>query len=39
VIGASNSLVFVHFIEGNNQMDYLLLLLLDFDDYFSSQMI
>jgi hypothetical protein len=38
MIGASNSLVIMQLIEGSNQMDYLLVLL-DFHDYFPSQMI
>jgi hypothetical protein len=38
MIGASNSLVTMKSIEGSNKMDYLLVLL-DFHDYFPSQMI
>jgi hypothetical protein len=38
MIGASNSLVNMQLIEGSNQTDYLLVLL-DFHDYFPSQMI
>jgi hypothetical protein len=38
MIGASNSLVIMQMIEGSNQMDYLLVIL-DFHDYFPSQMI
>jgi hypothetical protein len=38
MIGASNSLVTMQLIEGSNQMEYLLALI-DFHDYFPSQMI
>jgi hypothetical protein len=38
MIGASNSLVTMHLIEGSNQMNYIFLLL-DFHDCFPSQMI
>jgi hypothetical protein len=38
MIGASNSLVTMQLIEGSNQMDYLLVIL-EFHDCFSSQMI
>jgi hypothetical protein len=38
MIGASNRLVTMQLIEGSNQMDYLVVLL-DFDDCFPSQMI
>jgi hypothetical protein len=38
VIRASKFFVTMQLIEGSNQMDYLLILL-DFDDYFPSQMI
>jgi hypothetical protein len=38
MIGASNSLVTMHLIEGRNQVEYFLLLL-DFHDCFASQMI
>jgi hypothetical protein len=38
MIGASDSMVTMQLIEGSNPMDYLLVLL-DFHDYFTSQMI
>jgi hypothetical protein len=38
MIRDSNSMVTMQLIEGSNQMDYLLVLL-DFHDYFPSQMI
>jgi hypothetical protein len=38
MIGASNSLLTMQLIEGSNQMDYIPALL-DFHDYFPSQMI
>jgi hypothetical protein len=38
MIGASNRLVTMQLIEGSNQMDYHLVVL-DFHDYFPSQMI
>jgi hypothetical protein len=38
MVGASNSLESMQYIEGSNQMSYLLVLL-DFHDYFPSQMI
>jgi hypothetical protein len=39
MIGAFNSLATVQLIEGSNQMDYLILVLLDFHDYFPIQII
>jgi hypothetical protein len=38
MIGASNSIKTMQLIEGSNQMDYFVVLL-DFHDYFPSQMI
>jgi hypothetical protein len=38
MIGASGSMKTMQLIEGSNQMDYLLVLL-DYHDYFPSQMI
>jgi hypothetical protein len=36
MIGATNSLVTMRFIEGSNQIDYNLAVLLDFHDLFDS---